>query len=126
MSDAAERYPFEPDWCMRPGVHLAEEIECLGVQSPKAMPKLTGLTDETIAGVLDGSVEITEPIAAGLARAFGTSRLWLALEHNYRAALRAGLTDISDVANTVELSSSERLDAYRQSRVNSYELGREI
>ena len=92
----SEFFPFSPDWCMRPGVHLAEEIKDSGIQSPKAIPRITGLSAEVIAGVIDGSQEITEPIAQGLARFVGTARLWLALEHNYRRDLAAGRKDISD------------------------------
>ncbi len=91
-----EFIPFDPDWTMRPGVHLAEEIEATGLRAPTAPAKISGLPPEAIAGVLDGSVEITPSIAEGLARIGGTARLWLAIEQNYRRALASGKRDISD------------------------------
>lgn len=87
---------FDPDWCMRPGVLLAEELKAWGLKSPSAASKVSGLPQEVIDGVLNGSVEITEPIAEGLARIGGGARLWLNAERIYRAALAAGKKDLSD------------------------------
>lgn len=92
-------YAWDPDWCMRPGVHLQDWMDENGMGK---MPGVLGMAcgrvpEEIILGVLDGSVEINPKIAACLER--GTmipARLWLRLEEQYRAALAAGKKDVSD------------------------------
>lgn len=96
MTDEREFAKFDPDWTMRPGVILAAEVEASGFRAPQFAAKVTGLPPEVIGGVIDGSVEIDERIAVGLARFCGTARMWLALQDMYRAGLAAGLTDVSD------------------------------
>lgn len=91
-----ERWEFDPDWTIRPGKILAVEIKATGFRHPDAMSKISGLPHKVLGGVLDGSVEITQHIAEGLARIGGTAQLWLALEQNYRRDLAAGRRDVSD------------------------------
>lgn len=96
LAQAQNLAEFNPDWTIRPGVLLADEIAASGLRDPGAPAKISGLAPDVIAGVLDGSVQIDETLAAGLARIGGTARLWLALEQRYRADLAAGRKDISD------------------------------
>lgn len=93
---SASHYSFEPDWCIRPGLTLAEAIADLHLPS-RAIERLTGLGPERLAAILAGE-PITETDAEGLARIpiFPSARFWLALEHNYRAALGAGRRDVSN------------------------------
>jgi plasmid maintenance system antidote protein VapI len=94
---------FDPDWCLRPGVTLREMMDCSGLTGDlgtKTIARLSGLDVDVIEGILSGKRRITKRIAAQLAA--GTSPLlisaqfWLKLEDTYRAALKAGKTDVSD------------------------------
>jgi len=95
--------PFDPDWCMRPGVHLQEMMDYSGLKGDlgvRSVAKIANLEPAVIEGILDGSQEITEDIARHLAA--GTQPLaisaqfWLNLEHMYREGLKAGKVDLSD------------------------------
>lgn len=94
---------FDPDWCMRPGVHLREMMDYSGLRGDmgvRAVAKIAQLEPAVIEGVLDGSQIITEDIARHLAA--GTQPLaisaqfWLNLERQYREGLKAGKADVSD------------------------------
>lgn len=100
----AKTYPFDPDWCMRPGVHLQEMLEHSGLTGERGiryLKRATGLTREQVEGLLTGDTEITDDIAERLAT--GTqplavsAQMWRNLERTYRAGLAAGKTDVSDV-----------------------------
>jgi plasmid maintenance system antidote protein VapI len=88
--------PWDPDWCIRPGLTLAEELDELGL-SRSTVAHLTGLAVDEIEAVMAGA-PITEAVALALARmpASPSAGFWRALEANYRAALAAGKPDISD------------------------------
>ncbi len=95
-----ERFRFEPDWCIAPAVTLGEWISDNGLSIPmlSVIPGGQPRRDET-AGILVG-VMSREPLtphhAEVLARATQIpARIWLALEHNYRAGLAAGLKDVT-------------------------------
>lgn len=88
---------FDPDWCIRPGLTLEEELAEIGLPM-KSYARMTGLTEDHLQAIIAGA-PITEADADALARLpqpCVSARVWLALEHNYRAALAAGKKDISD------------------------------
>lgn len=91
----AGRKTFDPNWCIRPGVHLAEIMEHDRL-TPASTAAITGLSVEDVDGVLDGSIEIDERIAAGLGK-FASAGMWLNLERTYREGLAAGKIDASDL-----------------------------
>jgi plasmid maintenance system antidote protein VapI len=92
-------YPFKPDWTIAPAATLQDWMN------------ENHLTATTLANVCSGPMmnrhaclarikyildkrPMTPEVAAMLQR--GTSipaKFWLTLEHNYRAGLKAGLTD---------------------------------
>lgn len=91
------RYPWNPDYCVRPGLTLAELLEDIGLPMG-SYARLTGLPEKRILEIVAGS-PISEEDATGLARipiGSPSARFWLALEHNYRVALAAGKKDVSD------------------------------
>lgn len=77
--------PFEPDWTIAPAATLQEWMEEHDVILP----------DERMQEVLDRKP--LTPQHAGLLelRTGIPARFWLALEHNYRAGLAAGLKDVT-------------------------------
>ena len=84
-------YPFTPNWVIHPGATLDEWFEYTHLPKTVAT-KLYGLTDEELAGVLDGSWEITPELAQKLLNLTAIPvPFWLALEQNFRAGLAAGL-----------------------------------
>lgn len=96
-------HEFDPDWCMRPGVHLRELMDHAGLKGDmgtRMVAKLSGLDPSVIEGILSGERRITKAIAACLAT--GTQPLaisaqfWLNLERMYREGLKAGKVDVSD------------------------------
>lgn len=86
---------WSPNWIMRPGVILEEEMRERHI-SKRMTARVIRVDVDTLEGLLDGTVEITEAIAAGLARLGISSQFWLNLERNYREGLAAGKKDISD------------------------------
>jgi plasmid maintenance system antidote protein VapI len=87
---------FNPDWCIRPGLTLDEELKEIGLPM-KSYARLTGLSEDRLRNIIAGGV-ITVADAEVLARIPNgpSARFWLALERNYRAALAAGKKDVSD------------------------------
>ena len=98
-------HEFKPDWCIAPSETLREWMDdnnmnarVLGASSVWLGPKSVTKEHATalIQDVLDRK-PLTVAHAQALARGTGIDvRFWLALEHNYRAGLAAGLTDASD------------------------------
>lgn len=99
-------YPFDPDWCMAPAVHLREWLEENGLTPATASAAVSGSRQRhpeahaavqlIMQGVLD-KVPIDGHVADLLERVTQIpSRMWLALEHNYRDGLAAGKKDITD------------------------------
>jgi plasmid maintenance system antidote protein VapI len=96
VSPAAKLYPWQPDWVVSPGEMLQEwmnernlspETLAVGCNAPRAT------SVAYIQAVLD-RVPMSELTASIIAEATQTtSRLWLALEHNYRAGLARGLKE---------------------------------
>jgi hypothetical protein len=100
---ADEHKEFRPNWCMAPAATLGEWMDVNGV-SPRLIVAASVRRDDRegrdaavqmIQDVLDRK-PLTGKCAEILARGtFVPARFWLALEHNYRAGLAAGLTDVT-------------------------------
>lgn len=102
MSDR-ELHPFTPDWCIAPSETLKEWMEENGIRPGMIAAACAGRDKERhdaakrmVEEVL-ARQPLTEGHAAVLERGtFISARFWLAMEHNYRAGLAAGLEDVSD------------------------------
>lgn len=82
--------PLEPDWVIRPGELLKEELVERGIP-PRMLKRACGLTDAEVEGLFTGETEITEQTAQRLGHFLGTSgKLWRNLETAYRCGLAAG------------------------------------
>jgi plasmid maintenance system antidote protein VapI len=94
-------HEFRPDWTIAPGVMLEEWMEENGLSSRVLAVACGGRGRIAETMTLIGDVVERRPLtglhARVLAAGTGISALfWLALEHDYRAGLAAGLTDASD------------------------------
>lgn len=96
-------YPFDPDWCMRPGVHLRELLDYSGLTGDlgvKMVSRMSGLEPKVVEGILSGKQRITKAIAQRLATGTAplaiSAQFWLNLERQYREGLKAGKADVSD------------------------------
>jgi hypothetical protein len=91
-------HQFTPDWCVPPAALLRDWMDenHLSIRVLAATAAGRARRDETIPlirQVLERG-ELTGQHAAVLAAGTGIPvRMWLALEHNYRAGLAAGLID---------------------------------
>ena len=100
----SEAHEFNPDWTIAPSETLREWMDENGMSvrvlaassvwlGPKSVTKVQAAA--LIQDVLDRK-PLTAAHATTLARGTGVEvRFWLALEHNYRAGLAAGLTHAS-------------------------------
>jgi hypothetical protein len=102
MSGDRKLHPFNPDWRLAPAATLREWMREQGVSAGLIAATYAPRDDlrRDAALRMVGEVltrqPLTEDHAAVLAR--GTpipARMWLALEHNYRAGLSAGLKDVT-------------------------------
>lgn len=83
--------PFAPDWVCCPGETLAEWFTY--THFPRTVATKHGIEDGTLTRLLNGDEPLTEDLARKLLNlTFIPAPFWLALEHNYRAGLAAGLT----------------------------------
>ena len=93
---------FKPDWCIAPADTLREWMSEHGLTVPVlSVSARTGVVTKDGAALLIQAVLNREPLTEAHARALERctgipARFWLALEHNYRAGLAAGLTDVSE------------------------------
>jgi len=94
--------PFDPDWTIRPGVILREMMDyerLRGATGVRMIAKIAHLEPAVIEGILDGTQQITQPIAERLACGTAPLRIsaqfWLNAEKHYRDDLAAGKKDIS-------------------------------
>lgn len=79
--------PFSPDWAVHPGEILAELLDDLKLTANLAATAL-GWPKEWVAQVAVGSHDITNEMAADLARVFGvTPGFWLRMQARYTAWL---------------------------------------
>lgn len=85
---------FDPDWVIAPGETLKEWLETTPL--PLTLQRrATGLTYDELDALKNGDLPITPTVALGLEQLTSIpARLWIALEHNYRAGLAAGKTRI--------------------------------
>jgi addiction module HigA family antidote len=68
---------------IHPGQMLADELKERGL-TIEEFAALTGIASDTLAGIIEGKMAITAPIADKLSAYLGTSaRLWLNLQQTY-------------------------------------------
>jgi tRNA nucleotidyltransferase (CCA-adding enzyme) len=90
-ADVAVR-PFEPDWTVAPGVFLRRVMKEREVTEGDL--SRSGLLPETIAGILNGTVAVTEDYAIRIADTTSTtSSFWMNAEQLYRRDLERGAKD---------------------------------
>jgi HTH-type transcriptional regulator/antitoxin HigA len=83
----AERYPFEPDFTVPPGVTLAETIEAMSMSQAELAVR-AGLSAKAVNLIVQGKAPITPETAIRLERVTGVpAHFWLRLESNFRAQL---------------------------------------
>jgi HTH-type transcriptional regulator/antitoxin HigA len=88
-------YPHTPDWVSSPGDTL-EEVMKYKETTCDRLSELTGISSESLHGILEGVLAVTEEYAALLEKALGVSReFWLDSEADYRSKLAAGCKKIT-------------------------------
>lgn len=101
---------FNPDWCVAPAVQLREwmtehgmplgtlvamSVDARTCDDVRELGRTLARAGRQINRVLHKG-PLDEATAALLTRGTGIpARMWLALEHNYRAGLAAGLKDVT-------------------------------
>ena len=79
-----KRNEFIPDYAVSPGEVLEEEMENRDLSS-SVLAEFTGLTAETIDGIIEGRTPITADIALRLESVFNLpAHFWSNLEHYYQ------------------------------------------
>ena len=96
----AEAHAFKPDWCLAPAATLREWLDENGLSPRVAVAGGVPRHRRDEAAAMIEQVLDRQPLTGEHARILekGTgipARFWLALEHNYRAGLAAGLTDVT-------------------------------
>ena len=84
-----------PEWSVPPGDTLREWCDEHGMTHEAAAEACRHMKQDTFDSILNGTVEIT-PLLAGALQA-GTAvgaKVWLNLERQYRATLKAGNTPL--------------------------------
>ncbi len=85
MPDAPR--PFQPDWLIHPGEHLAEYLESWGMSQAELADR-TGLHRKTINAIINGSMSLTPDTAVLLEPVFGMpARFWINLDAAYHERL---------------------------------------
>lgn len=93
MSRGKDPVKFDPDWCIHPGTTLRDWREENGLGTKAAATCCGRMPVDLYERVEAGTKRISIPIADGLAHGTGIpARLWLNLEVNFRAGLKAGKT----------------------------------
>lgn len=92
--------PFTPDWCIAPAATLHEWMVDNNLNVRVLAACCVHRAERTRAEIAIQAVLDRKPLtpkhAALLAKGTGISeRMWLALEHNYRGGLAAGLKDVT-------------------------------
>ena len=81
------RNQYIPDWVSPPGDTIADSMEELGISAEQAQEQL-GLSPDELTYLLEGRLEIDQPLTVKLAAAFGANALfWENRELNYRTEL---------------------------------------
>lgn len=120
---ADQTYPFDPDWCIRPGDILREMLSASNM-TVEQVAAHTSLNVEHVHGILEGRI----PIRPGSARCLATlginDQFWLNLEARYRDGLAAGKVDASDPLpdEPLALTLDERVDRILDPEVRRYAL----
>lgn len=84
-------FPYEPNYVVHPGAVLADWFEVNGVPKRVAW-NLYRIPKDVLEGIIAGEVPITADIAQKLCNLTLVSvSFWLAMEHNFREGLKAGL-----------------------------------
>ena len=84
---------FDPDWVVRPGEVLQDEMQTRGI-SVRMVASLCNLEVSVIWGILEASQPIDADIAGHLAALGISEAFWLAMESQYRDGLAAGKKEI--------------------------------
>lgn len=95
MSDR-ELYPFTPDWTLRPGVLLREELKARGWTAGD-LAEESSLLPEVVDEVLAGTRPVDTAAAIGIGRALGTTpEMWLNAQRIYDRDIARGARDMSE------------------------------
>lgn len=90
----SDDHPSGPDWTLRPGVVLHAHLEECPVDL--AVFTAAGIGEDTLAGLIGGTVRVDRAIAEKLGRALGTSaRFWLNSQDIYDRDIARGARDVS-------------------------------
>jgi antitoxin HigA-1 len=90
-----ELHEFTPDWTIRPGVLLRQELAARGA-TPDELAASVGLAAEVITEVIDGTRKINQMIAERLYAALGISAsFWFNFQAKYDADIARGAKDTS-------------------------------
>lgn len=85
---------FDPDWCIHPGTTLQDMYEESLKETVPYTPQQfidAGITIEQLVGILVGTQEIDDDMAAAIAKATGSStQFWINRERQFREGLAAG------------------------------------
>ena len=94
-------HEFSPDWCLAPSVTLREWLKEIGLSVRTAAACASRRPDRDVAAAMIQEVLDRKPLTREHAELLHvvtrvSVQFWLNYEHNYRAGLAAGLTDVSD------------------------------
>lgn len=94
-------HEFTPDWCLAPSAALREWLEENGLSVRTAAACAAKRPDRDVAAAMIQEVLDRKPLTQRHAELLHcvtrvSTQFWLKYEHNYRAGLAAGLTDVSD------------------------------
>lgn len=85
---------FDPDWTIAPGATLEDWMQENKLTVRSTAVACGRMDPERLAGIVDGTVSITEGDAARLQAGTGIpATLWLRLEQRYRQDLARGKID---------------------------------
>ena len=83
-------HEFSPDWCLAPSVTLREWLKENGLSVRTAAACASRRPDRDRKPLTREHAELLHVVTRV------SVQFWLNYEHNYRAGLAAGLTDVSD------------------------------
>lgn len=90
-----QNLPFDPDWVIAPGATLRDWREENRLGPKAAATACARMPQDLYEAIEKGNRRITRTIAEALAHGTGIpASLWLNLERNYRAGLKAGKTRV--------------------------------
>lgn len=89
-------HPFEPNWTLRPGVHLTEILHERRMPWEEAAVICGFAGVEEIEEIASGQVKISPETAEQLSKLGPSAQYWLNLQNNHDKALARGAVDVSD------------------------------